>query len=115
MFDAPSRERSCVHRSTTNTPLQALALLNDPVYVEMAKALAQRIINHAPDWDARIDFAFQTVLSRRPHPTERRRFLHFEQQASDSPNGASPSNKTLSTWTLLAQVLLNLDETITKE
>ena len=115
LFDAPSRERSCVHRSTTNTPLQALALLNDPVYVEMAKALAQRIIDHAPDWDARIDFAFQTVLSRRPHPTERRRFLHFQPQASASPNGASPSNKTLSTWTLLAQVLLNLDETITKE
>ena len=109
LFDAPSRERSCVRRSTTNTPLQALTLLNDPIYVEMAETLAQRIIQHAPDLDQRIDFAFQTVLSRPPNTVERDRFQNFIQTTSN------PTEDDLTRWKRLSQVLLNLDETITKE
>jgi hypothetical protein len=110
IFDAPSRERSCVRRTPTNTPLQALLLLNDPVYVEMADALAQRVMDLAGDFEARLDSCFQLVLGREPDADERGRFAAF-----DSELGRTGKTDERDRWRSIAQVLLNLDETITKE
>ena len=66
VFDAPSREEACVQRSRSNTPLQALVLLNDPSYVEAAQAFAEKILRTDGDLDTRLNFAFDTVLNRRP-------------------------------------------------
>jgi hypothetical protein len=72
VFDAPSREVCTVRRPRTNTPLQALALMNDPVYVEAARALAQRILSRGgADLDARLRYAFRLVLARDPTASER--------------------------------------------
>ncbi|MEO1997927.1 MAG: DUF1553 domain-containing protein, partial [Planctomycetaceae bacterium] len=105
LFDAPSRERSCVLRSITNTPLQALATLNDPVYVQAARALGSRIRKSKATASQRIVFAFMLCLSRPPQPDEQRAFQQFIETAEDRQAG----------WFRAAQVLLNLDEAITKE
>jgi len=110
IFDAPSRERSCVRRLPTNTPLQALALLNDPAYFGMAEALARRITAQFAGAESRLKYAFELVLTRVPETEETARFLEFERK--QRANGASGD---LEVWTSVAQVLLNLDETITKE
>ncbi len=71
-FDAPDRETCTVRRSTTNTPLQALVLLNDPTYVEASRKLAERIMTEAPTTtDERIAFAFRLATARRPRPLRR--------------------------------------------
>lgn len=132
VFDAPSREVCTVRRPRTNTPLQALALMNDPVYVEAARALATRILRHtATDLDARIDYAFRLVLGRRPTAREvevltaacRREFERYAQDREGANRlihvGASrpPVDvdiAELAAWTVVASTLLNLDETITK-
>ncbi len=131
-FGAPSRESCIVQRVRSNTPLQALALLNDPVFTEAAQALARRIIEESPaDPAARIDRAFRLCLSRPPDDAERDRlqaFLHqqiehFAAGAADPaklvPQDAAKELKPdelneLAAWTVLANLLLNLDETITK-
>jgi hypothetical protein len=70
-FDAPDREKCTARRSNTNTPLQALILLNDPTYVEAARALAQRVLREAPaDPGARIRHAFRLVTARDPNAKE---------------------------------------------
>ena len=104
LFDAPSRERCTVARPRTNTPLQALTLLNDRHFVELAKLLGSRIRESAPDNVGRIEFAFQCVLGRSASADEKRDFIDFVNQQPDDQ-----------AWFLLAQVMLNLDETITKE
>ena len=131
-FDAPSRETCTVKRPRTNTPLQALVLLNDPVYVEAARTLGQRILNHpGTDLDERLDFAFRLTLARSPSAREfselRQTFLtelsHFESDRAAANQlihvGASePPLETdiceLAAWTVIGNILLNLDETITK-
>jgi hypothetical protein len=110
IFDAPSRERTCIGRSLTNTPLQALALLNDPAHIEIANALVRRIIDQFEGSESRLDYAFQLVLGRHPEPDEKARFKDFEHM--QRKNGA---NDDLQVWILMVQVLMNLDETITKE
>ena len=131
-FDAPSRETCTVKRPRTNTPLQALVLMNDPVYVEAARAFGLRIMNEGGDkLDDRIRFAFRVALGRQPEPSElsemRQAYLvelnHFE---SDRPaanqlvhvGASSPPVETdiceLAAWTIIGNILLNLDETITK-
>ena len=100
ILDAPSRERSCVRRSLSNTPLQALVMLNDPVFVEFAEAFAARITAAANDRDDRVRFAFATALSRAPNKAELERCRQFLRTPQD--------------WIHLAAVLLNLDETISK-
>ena len=131
-FDATTRERCTVQRSITNTPLQVLVTLNDPVFVEMSVAFAERIITEAlqPDTDRRLDYAFQVCLSRPPTTAERKTFVRFyanqlrryhtdQQAALELIAGYSEAKGTraseLAAWSMVAQVVLNLDETITKE
>lgn len=132
LLDAPSFELTCTSRSRTNTPLQALALLNDPVFVEAAAGLARLVLSEMPDADesARIDYAFRRCTSRRPTESESRvlrDLLASERMrfaASPERAAALVASEVLpavmdpieaASWTLLANVLLNLDEVLTKE
>lgn len=104
-FDAPDMAVACSRRRTSNTPLQALNLLNDPVFYEAAQALAWRIENSgATTIEDRIQFAYEQVLSRRANPRELARLKRFldEQPAATA-------------YTNLARVLLNTDEFIVRE
>jgi hypothetical protein len=71
LFDAPSREASCVRRSRTNTPLQSLALFNEPQRVEAARKLAERLLKAEKDDGGRLDLLFRLLASRQPSKTER--------------------------------------------
>jgi len=109
VFDAPDGFSTCTRRIRSNTPLQALTLLNDSAYVEFAQALAARLIKEAKTDDARIAHACQLCLSRPPLENERKALTHLlaaERQA----NATEPQ-----AWQAVARVMLNLDETITRE
>jgi hypothetical protein len=71
LFDAPSRETSCVRRSRTNTPLQSLGLLNETQRIEMARMLGERLLREGTDDDTRVDLMFTLLASREPMPAER--------------------------------------------
>ena len=129
-FDAPNREVCTLRRNRTNTPLQALVSLNDPVYIETAQALARRILKEAaPEREARIRFAFNLALAREPAVAELRRLNQLIEQTNSGfaadPERAKlmateplgplpPSADTIeyATWTTFANVLLNLDEVL---
>ncbi len=131
-FDAPSREVCTARRPRTNTPLQALAGLNEPTLLEAARVFAQRILAEGgSSVDERVEFAFRTSLGRRPNEAETERLRAFvEQQLKsyrrDRPSaqrlisvGAAPlpteiDARELAAWMMLANLLLNLDETLTK-
>lgn len=131
-FNAPSRETACVRRPRTNTPLQALNLLNDPVFFEAARALARRVMDEAPDdVDQRLVRGFRLCTSRYPDGEELARLrqfhdemrTHFETRPADArkvafgEDGGTGDRRPATewaTWTLIANALLNLDETITK-
>jgi mono/diheme cytochrome c family protein len=139
-FDAPIGEVACARRARSNTPLQALTTLNEPVFVECARALAMRMIaDGGNNDDQRIAYVVRRCLSREPQLAEvqvLREFLE-EQKQQFSIAGADPwsllvddekskekvqakfpsstSPGELAAWTALARVVLNLDETITKE
>lgn len=133
IFDAPSREECTVFRARTNTPLQALVTLNDVTFVEAARVFAQRVLSEGPrDLDGRLTFAFRTAVARTPSAAEqtvlRRQYdrLHSRYQADAKSAavlvaaGRFPPPQKLdpvehATWTALANLLLNLDETITRE
>ena len=131
-FDAPDREKCTVRRARTNTPLQALILMNDPTYVEAARVLAEKMINAADDTAARVAYAFRRATAREPTPSEQDLLLTLlHQQLEDyrdnpdaarellsvgeSQHGSSLDKTELAAWTLVATTILNLDETITKE
>lgn len=132
-FDAPDREKCTARRALTNTPLQALVLLNDPTYVEAARVLAARAIEKAgPKTDQRISFAYRLTTGRKPASKElsvlrdlaRVQLLAYKKDPSaarklagvgDSPLDGKLSPVELAAWTTVASVILNLDETITKE
>jgi hypothetical protein len=138
-FDAPSREFCTVRRVRTNTPLQALTTLNDPVFFEAARALALRVRKEAGQTpDARAAYAFRLCLSRHPTQAELERVLAFYRQelehyksdpkaatdvlggasakvASTVPIAAGQPDSDMAAWTMVSNVLLNLDEAITKE
>ncbi|MFB3921088.1 MAG: PSD1 and planctomycete cytochrome C domain-containing protein [Terriglobia bacterium] len=129
-FDAPSREFCTVRRVRTNTPLQALDTLNDPVFWEAARALARRIVKEsAPDSAARVTRGFRLVLARRPtqpevdrlvafHDQQLARFKRDEKAARDAIQAGEnppPDAAELAAWTMVANVLINLDEAVTKE
>jgi len=132
-FDAPDREKCTARRSVTNTPLQALVLLNDPTYVEAARFLAARMLTQGGKTaTGRIDYAFRLTTGRIPDPQERAVLVEAAQEAladyrqhnSEATAllnvGASKSDpkldpKELAAWTIVASIILNLDETITKE
>ena len=131
-FDAPTREVCSVRRGRTNTPLQALVLLNDPTYVEAARVLAERsLLEEGFDEGERIARAFRRTTSRQPTAVEvevLRAYLTGERRAfAEDPSriellldvGESmPSTELdrteLAAWTVLGSLLLNLDETITR-
>jgi hypothetical protein len=131
-FDAPSREVCTIRRIRTNTPLQALVTLNDPVYVEAAQGLARRILaqggasNHE-----RAAYGFRLCLSRPPSDRELQRLVTLFEQARDrfqqaeaaakqlatDPLGPAPEGMDvveLASWTVVGNVLLNLDEALAK-
>jgi Protein of unknown function (DUF1553)/Protein of unknown function (DUF1549)/Planctomycete cytochrome C len=109
VFDAPDASRACTRRMRSNTPLQALTLLNDPAYFEFAKALANRVLREGPKDDAgRLALAFRLALARSPGELEARRLTALLADARRS----DPEPEA---WTTLARVLLNLDEFITRE
>ncbi|HET6246798.1 MAG TPA: PSD1 and planctomycete cytochrome C domain-containing protein [Tepidisphaeraceae bacterium] len=135
-FDVPNGESSCVRRLRTNSPLQALVSLNEPMFVEAAQALARKTLQEGgADDDARIIYAFRRVLSRKPTAAEKKELLallekeqkHFADgwanalevatgktaAPADFPTDITPTQ--LAAWTVVSRVLLNLDEAITKE
>ncbi len=132
-FDAPDREKCTVRRARTNTPLQALILMNDPTYVEAARALAQRALIEGGDSDSgRLAFMYRRATAREPSPKEKDVLLTLlHQQIEDyrqypdnakellavgeSPYDSSLDEQQLAAWTMVASTILNLDETITKE
>ncbi|GMQ80158.1 MAG: hypothetical protein BMS9Abin04_104 [Planctomycetia bacterium] len=131
-FDAPSREECTAQRPRSNTPLQALVLLNDPTYVEAARVFAQRfLLPPAGGFSERIGVAYQQILSRDPTVEESRILARVYQQqrrryAADAeaagalvdvgqtpvPDGTNVPE--LAAWTSVARVMLNLGETVTR-
>ena len=134
-FDAPNGEISCARRLRSNTPLAALTGLNEPVFVEAARGLALRTLREGgADDAARVDRAFLLCTSRPPSGYEREQLLAFladqrqrlaagwldaravvggsPKQLPDLPAGTTPQDAAA--WTLVSRVLLNLDETVTK-
>ena len=131
LFDAPTREYCVVRRPRTNTPLQALALMNDPQIVEASRAFAQRMIAEGKDAESRIAFGFRLATSRKITKDESKVLLDvFRQQLADYQKNKDAAEKLLSVgafkakpemdraelaaWTMVANTILNLDETITK-
>ena len=133
IFDAPNREECVVSRPRTNTPLQALVTLNDPTFLEAARVFAQKILTHGPDdTNARLAIAFRTATCRPPSDAEMKVLRsRFEQQrfrfskdanaasrfisAGQYPLDARLNVPELAAWTALCNMLLNLDEVLTRE
>lgn len=130
-FDAPDRGACVVKRSRTNTPLQALTLLNDPAYVEMAHALAKRLITDQPELSSqtKIERGFRLIFARAAESHEVEILLNFFdnererfQRNSKLAEEVVPASERLketsiadqAAWFEIANILLNLDETITK-
>ena len=130
-FDAPSREVCVLKRDRTNTPLQALVTLNDPVYIEAAQGLARRVLLHeadqTPDDTSKLSRMFQLVLTRKPSDAEIQSLLKLLQASREDlkdradqamklatePIGKIPeqlSPQELASWVLIGNVLMNLDE-----
>ena len=129
-FDAAGREACMVRPGRTDTPLQALALMNDVTFVEAARCLAQRVL-HERDTEARLRLAFRLVLARAPRPSEMQVLLadlnhhlarfHGDAKAAqalihigESPHDTSLDAAELAAYTAVAGLILNLDEAITK-
>jgi hypothetical protein len=131
-FDAPSRNVCTVTRARTNTPLQALVTLNDPCYVEAAQALARRLVKDGgPTVEDRARYGFRLCLTRPPRDTELTRLLGLYEKArqeytakpkeavqmASEPLGPLPPGADaveLAAWTVVSNVLLNLDEFLAK-
>jgi hypothetical protein len=131
-FDAPSRETCTMRRTPTNTPLQAFVTLNDPVFVECAQALARRILREGgKDTAARLRFALQLCLTRPPEQKQidalrelyeselatYRTDIESARKLASKPLGELPKDLDVTeaaAWTVVANVLLNLDGVLTK-
>lgn len=119
-FDAPSRELCVSRRIRTNTPLQALITLNDPVYVEASEHLAQESINQGGnDLDSQINYMYTRALMKIPDPSTKENLIRFyqntkEEYRSNTDQALEDAEIELYTMTNLASVLLNLDEIIMK-
>ncbi len=132
-FDAPDREKCVARRALTNTPLQALVLMNDPTYIEASRALAQRALRDGgKDLNGRLAYAFRLSTARKPSAEELRvlrellnrqlaRYRGDRKAAGEllrvGESAADPAidQSELAAWTVVASAILNLDETITKE
>ncbi len=130
-FDAPSRENFCVVRGRSNTPLQALALMNDVQHFEAARAFAERLLTRTSSEPERLAYAFRCATARAPTPqeaallaeslaTHRARFAkNTEEAAKVLTNGESKPSALLpvgefAAWTMVANLLMNLDETVSR-
>jgi hypothetical protein len=132
LFDAPTREYCVVRRPRTNTPLQALALLNDPQFVESSRAFAARILQNGGRSDCeRLCYAFHLATSRKPAPEEEQVLAELlKAQRAEFAANTEAAKKLLSVgswksscgtpeaelaaWTTVASTIMNLDETLTK-
>ena len=132
LFDAPDRERCVGRRERTNTPLQALVLMNDPTYIEAARQFAARVMTESgPNPTDRIGYAFRMATARRPESREiaplvdlfqrqRERFAADLKAAEalldvgESSVRTSLDKAELAAYTLVTSVILNLDETVTR-
>ena len=131
LFNAPTRENCTVRRERTNTPLQALATMNDPQFVEASRQLAENTLKAAPSFDERLDYLSARVLARRFRAPERavlkRTYIdlqaHYESNLGDARKllhvGERQADQKLSeaefaAWTMLASNVLNLDEVLNK-
>jgi hypothetical protein len=133
LFDAPFRETCTLRRTRSNTPLQALNLMNDPTYVEASRFLAQRMMQEGGSAvDARLAHGFRLLLARAPKPAElailraayERARADFETDAvaakallavGEAKSEVPPNPAELAAFTSVASTLLNLDEAFTKE
>ena len=130
VFDFPDANVMCTRRNRSNTPLQSLTLANDQQFVEIAQALAVRVLKEPlADDNARLKYAFRVCLAREPKPAERQRLakLLTQQRAEFAANLKDAERLTpplvpvkanvqeFAAWTAVARVLLNLDELITRE
>ncbi len=132
-FDAPPREQSCVFRERSNTPLQALQLMNDVQYIEAARAFAERLMAEGGNTpEEKITFAYRTALARSPAPAElaivmdafKQHMTAYQQkpeaagklirQGESKPKVGIPEPE-LAAWTLIANLVLNLDEVISRQ
>jgi len=131
-FDAPEREFCIVRRSATNTPLQALVLLNDPTYTEASRKLAERVLRDSiPSASQRIAHLYSLVLARAPRPEETKLLLEVVNRQSSAFRkdparaqkllmvGESPTDPRfdpveLAAWAVVSSTVLNLDEAITR-
>jgi hypothetical protein len=130
-FDAPSRETFCVARNRSNTPLQALALMNDVQQFEAARAFAERLLTQPSNEHQRLAYAFRCATARTPMKSEQALLTatlatyrtHFDKlpaaasqvvrNGESKPSGELPTIE-LAAWTMVANLLLNLDETVTR-
>lgn len=133
LFDAPFRETCVMRRPRTNTPLQALNLLNDPTYVEASRRLAQRmLLEGGASTSSRLTHGFRLITARHPRPAEmtiltaslERTLLDFQAdqagaeallQVGEATTQPGLNAAELAAYTTVASTLLNLDETVTKE
>jgi hypothetical protein len=128
VFDAPDSMATCTRRLRSNTPLQALTLLNDQAYVELAQGLATRLVNEKSDDGDRLKLAVQLCLGREPDTKEFDRLKQFFDQQVKEYEGDSDAAERFAgaaakdadpvraaAWTAVARVLINLDEFITRE
>jgi hypothetical protein len=131
-FDAPERTSCNIRRLRTNTPLQALVTLNDPVYVEASQALARRVVREGGTTvQGKVNYAFRLCLTRPPSEREAKRLGDLFEKARQEfqndvtratalatrPLGDAPKEMNvvdLAAWTVVANVLLNLDETLAR-
>lgn len=128
-FDAPDSNVTCTRRERSNTPLQALTTLNDPVFFECAQALGARVVRAATADDSRLDRLFQICLSRSPAAAERERLsrLYAKARAELEKDPASADalvkgikdlggdESETGAWIVVARTVLNLDEFVTRE
>jgi hypothetical protein len=131
-FDAPSREECVANRNVSNTPQQALTLLNDPSFVEASRAFAAKVLSAKRNTDdARLDFAYEQALARPIKPKELKsleEFLalqreHYRENPDEAqklmrvgfaPEPRNAAETELAAWSQVCRVILNLHETITR-
>jgi hypothetical protein len=115
-FDTPDSLTACTRRRPSNTPLQALTLLNDPTFVECAEVLAQRVMREAPDSDReRLDRAYQLCLGRPAVAEEQTLLMEMLAAARARFIAASKPVADRAAWTQICRVLFNVDEFVTRE
>ncbi|MBT4692385.1 MAG: DUF1553 domain-containing protein [Planctomycetaceae bacterium] len=132
IFDAPNRETCQVRRTRTNTPLQALVLMNDVQFIEAARRFAELVMTHGGDQvDQRIAYLYRSILARNPKPNElelihqlyNEHLSEFQEQpeaatsllsTGESDHNESLEQTELAAWTMIVHLIFNLSETVTK-